>query len=239
MNSTETLSNWRATLSKTKLFAGFQPADLDRLLGHARETKMRRGEVLLRAGDPGDSMMAILLGEVRVMLADAQGRDQIINTLGVGAVFGEMALFDGKPRSADVVAATNGRLLIIERGPVQALLASDPRFAVRVIEILCGRLRDTLVQLDAMLFQDVATRLATSLLGLAHGVKPRRVDMTQAALGQAVGASREIVNKRLRAWEAEGIVGLSPGRVLLLNEAALFSRGAGPGTPGGGRSLAG
>jgi CRP-like cAMP-binding protein len=236
MNSTEILANWRVLLGKSKLFAGFEADELDRLLAQARERKMRRGEVLLRAGDPGDSMMAILLGEVRIMLADAQGRDQIINTLGVGAVFGEMALFDGKPRSADVVAATNGRLLVIERGPVQALLASDPRFAARVIEILCGRLRDTLVQLDAMLFQDVATRLATSLLGFAHGAKPRRVDMTQAALGQAVGASREIVNKRLRAWEAEGIVELSPGRVFLLDEAALFSRGAGTGEAAGGKS---
>jgi CRP-like cAMP-binding protein len=236
MNSTETLANWRALLGKSKLFAGFEAEELDRFLAQARERKMRRGEVLLRAGDPGDSMMAILLGEVRIMLADAQGRDQMINTLGAGAVFGEMALFDGKPRSADVVAATNGRLLMIERGPVQALLANDARFAGRVIEILCGRLRDTLVQLDAMLFQDVATRLATSLLGFAQGAKPRRVDMTQAALGQAVGASREIVNKRLRAWEAEGIVGLSPGRVLLLDEAALFSRGAGPAAAPGGRS---
>lgn len=236
MNTTEALAGWRGLLGKTKLFAGFEADELDRLLAQARERKMRRGEVLLRAGDPGDSMMAILLGEVRIVLADAEGHDQIINTLGVGAVFGEMALFDGKPRSADVVASTNGRLLVIERGPVQALLAADPRFAARVIEILCGRLRDTLVQLDAMLFQDVATRLATSLLGFAHGARPRRVDMTQAALGQAVGASREIVNKRLRAWEAEGIVGLSPGRVFLLDEVALLSRGGGPGGAAGAKS---
>jgi CRP-like cAMP-binding protein len=181
-------------------------------------------------------MMVILAGEVRVMLADAEGRDQIINTLGAGAVFGEMALFDGRPRSADVVAATNGRLLVIERGLVKRLLESDPRFAAQVIDILCGRLRATLVQLDAMLFQDVATRLATSLLGFAQGAKPRRVDMTQAALGQAVGASREIVNKRLRAWEAEGILSLSPGRVVLLDEAALFNRGPGRSAPPGGTS---
>jgi CRP-like cAMP-binding protein len=236
MNTSETLASWRALLGKAPLFAGFQAADLDLLLAQARERKMRRGEALIRAGDPGESMMVILAGEVRVMLADAEGRDQIINTLGAGAVFGEMALFDGRPRSADVVAATNGQLLVIERGPVKRLLESDPRFAAQVIDILCGRLRATLVQLDAMLFQDVATRLATSLLGFAQGAKPRRVDMTQAALGQAVGASREIVNKRLRAWEAEGILSLSPGRVVLLDEAALFSRGPGRSAPPGGTS---
>jgi CRP-like cAMP-binding protein len=227
MNTSETISTWRTLLAKSPLFSGFQEAELDLLLAQARERKMRRAEILIRAGDPGESMMVILAGEVRVMLADAEGRDQIINTLGAGAVFGEMALFDGQPRSADVMAATNGRLLVIERGPVRRLLESDGRFAAKVIEILCGRLRATLTQLDAMLFQDVATRLATSLLGFAQGPRPRRVDMTQAALGQAVGASREIVNKKLRAWEAQGYVALSPGRVLLLDEAALFSLGPG------------
>jgi CRP-like cAMP-binding protein len=72
-----------------------------------------------------------------------------------------------------------------------------------------------------MVFQDVATRLAASLLGLAQGKAPRRLDITQAALGQLVGASREIVNKRLRALAAQGIVALSPGRILLLDEARL------------------
>jgi CRP-like cAMP-binding protein len=217
-----------AMLAKVPLFAGFEPGDIKWLASHAREQKMRKGEVIMRAGDPGLSMMAVLLGEVQVVLASVAGQDQTINILGPGAVFGEMALFDGHPRSADVVARTNGRLMVIERAPVQQMMQNDPRFALRVIEMLCARLRGTLGQLDAILFQDVATRLAVNLLNMAQGSKsPRYVDITQSALGQIVGASREIVNKRLKALSVQGIVAVTPGRILLLDEARLFKLGAG------------
>lgn len=166
-------------------------------------------------------MMALLRGSVRISTGSADGREVVLNTITAGEVFGEIALLDGKPRTADVVAATNGKVLTIERAAVLRLLEQHPEFGLRLIEGLCGRLRATLVQLESMVFQDVATRLAASLLGLAQGKAPRRLDITQAALGQLVGASREIVNKRLRALAAQGIVALSPGRILLLDEARL------------------
>ncbi len=216
-----TVPGWREVLAKIPLFAGFSGDDLDRLAACAHERRMRRGEILLRTGDPGHSMMIVILGEVRVQLGGIAGQQQIVSTLGAGAVIGEIALFDGKTRTADVVAATNGRLLTIDRAPLLALMADEPRIALRVIEGLCARLRGTLGQLESMVFQDVATRLATSLLSLAQGKPPRRLDMTQAALGQLVGASREIVNKRLRALAAAGIITLSPGRIVLVDEARL------------------
>ncbi len=157
------------------------------------------------------------------MLNATSGREQIVNTLGAGAIIGEIALFDGKPRTADVVAVTNGRVLTIERAAVLRLIAADAQLGLHVIEMLCGRLRETMLQLESLLFQDVASRLATSLLSLAKG-KPKRLDMTQSALGNLIGASREIVNKRLRQLEREGIVALSPGRVILLDEMRLAAQ---------------
>lgn len=212
---------WRAALPRVPLFAGLTAGDFDKLASCAHERRMRRGDVLIRAGDPGLFMMIIIQGEVRVLLSGVSGREQIVSTLSQGAIVGEIALLDGKARSADVVASTNGSVLVIERGALLRFLEQDPHFALRVIEGLCGRLRSTLLQLDSMVFQDVATRLASSLLSLAQGKAPRRLDMTQAALGQLVGASREIVNKRLRALEAQGIVALSPGRIVLLDETRL------------------
>jgi CRP-like cAMP-binding protein len=218
----DTTSDRRGFLKKVPMFSCFVDEEIDWLAACAHERPMRRGETLMRAGDPGLSIMVIILGEAHVMLASAAGRAQIINTLGRGSVFGEIALFDGKPRTADIIAATNGRLLVIERAAVQNLMERNPRLALRVIEVLCARLRSTTNRLDALLFQDVTTRLAINLLSLAHGPPPRRLDITQAAFGQLVGASREIVNKRLRALEAEGIVSLSPGRIVLLDEARLI-----------------
>ncbi len=216
-----TASQWGSLLAAIPMFSGLGAEGIGKLLDCSHERRMQRGEFLMRAGTPADSMMVIMHGEVRVMLSSRAGQDQIINAMGAGAVFGEIGLFDGKPRTADVVAVTNGRLLIIDGPALQSLLIRDPQFAVGVIKIICGRLRSTLVQLESMIFQDVATRLASSLLELAQGAPPRRLDMTQAALGQLVGASREVVNKRLRALEAAGILALSPGRVIILDEIRL------------------
>jgi CRP-like cAMP-binding protein len=218
---TESQPGWQGVLAKIPMFSGFAPADLDRLSACAHERKIRAGETLMRAGDPGNAMMVVILGEVRVLLAGSAGQQQIVTTLGPGSVVGEIALFDGKTRTADVVAATNGKVLTLERAALLRMLESDPHFALRVIEGLCGRLRSTLTQLESVLFQDVATRLATCLLNMASAKPPRRLDITQATLGQLVGASREIVNKRLRALASQGIVSLSPGRIVLLDEARL------------------
>ncbi|MDE8347517.1 MAG: Crp/Fnr family transcriptional regulator [Acidocella sp.] len=214
-------SQWSGILAGIQMFSGLGPNGINKLLDCSHERRMQRGEFLMRAGAPADSMMVIMHGEVRVMLSSPSGQGQIINAMGAGAVFGEIGLFDGKPRTADVVAVTNGRLLTIDGFALQSLLARDPQFAMGVIRIICGRLRNTLGQLESMIFQDVATRLASSLLELAQGSPPRRLDMTQAALGQLVGASREVVNKRLRALETAGIVSLSPGRVILIDEIRL------------------
>ena len=211
----------RGALAKIRLFTGFGADELDRLAKIAREKRMRRGEMLMRAGDAGLCMMIVMTGEARVVLAGESGQEHVINTLGPGAVFGEIALFDGQPRTADVIASTNGKVLVIERAAVLRLLARDPSFAQSVISGLCAVLRGTIGQLEAMVFQDVATRLALCLLRLAQGPTPRHLDLTQAQLGQLVGASREIVNKRLRTLAAAGVVHLSPGRIVLLHEPSL------------------
>ncbi len=211
----------RSLIAGAPMFGDLAQADLDRILSVSREQPMRSSERLMTAGDAGTSAMIILEGEVDVFLADGQGRDRVICALGRGAVVGEMSLFDGRPRSAHVIARTNGRLLVVESEPVRCLLDADPGFALAVINVLCGRLRNTLAQLDALQFRDIAARLASALLSLADGRDPRRVDMTQSALGDLVGATREMVNKRLRAFAAEGLISLQPGRVTLLDEPRL------------------
>ncbi len=211
----------RQLLARIPLFAPFSPADLDALFSCAYERSMRAGETLFQRGDPGVSMMAILAGEVRIVLPNEDGQDQVLNVLTQGAVFGEIALFDGKPRSADAVAVTNGRLLVIERMATMRLMERDPGFAHRVVEIICARLRATIAQLDSMVFQDVAQRLATFLLQHCDDRGISRIDITQSALGRVVGSARETVNRRLRELETQGLIALSPGRITIIDRARL------------------
>jgi CRP-like cAMP-binding protein len=208
-------------LARNALFANLPASDLEALAAGARERTMQRGETLFRRGDPGTFMLAVLAGEVRIALTGAAGRDQVLRLLKAGDVFGEMAMLDSRPRSADAVAATNGRLLVLERRDLLARMQHDPDFALRLLAILCDRLRATSAQLEGMLFHDSATRLAASLLGMATGRPQPRVDITQGALGEVIGATRETVNKKLREWEEQGWVALTPGRVTILDAQAL------------------
>jgi len=182
---------------------------------------MDRGETLFRRGDPGSGMLAILAGEVRIALASATGREQVLRILKPGEVFGEIALLDGRPRTADATALTNGRLLVLERRDLLARMEADASLALRIIGMLCDRLRTTSRQLETLLFHDISARLADTLLHLASGRPTPRVDLTQSALGEIVGATRETVNKKLREWEVAGHVELTPGRVILRDAAAL------------------
>lgn len=212
----------RQLIAQTALFAPMAPADIDALLARSYERPMRAGETLFQRGDPGVSMMAIIAGEVRIVLPGETGRDQTLNVLKTGAVFGEIALFDGNPRSADAVAATNGRLLVLERQGVMRLIEQDPGFALRMIGVIAQRLRSTLSQLDAVLFRDVPSRIDMFLLEASRAQGHPRVDITQAALGETVGAARETVNRHLRQRAADGAIALSPGRITVLDPQRLL-----------------
>lgn len=200
-------------LASNPLFAALDRQDIETLSAFASERPMRKDETLFRRGDPGSFMIAVLQGEVRIVIPSAVGKDRIIRVMGPGDVLGEIALLDGAPRTADAIGVTNGRLLVLERRDVLPRLRQTPDLALRVIELLCRRLRATSRQVEELVFHDVATRLAAQLLELTATHPRHQVDITQKELGAMVNATRESVNKTLRAWETQGVVSLSPGRV--------------------------
>lgn len=182
---------------------------------------MRNSETLFRRGDPGSSMFIILAGQVRIVLPGIDGRDQVLRIFHSGEVLGELALLDGGRRTADAVADTNGSLLVVERRDLMPMLRADPDVSLAIMAMLCGRLRATDWLLEAMLFHNTAARLAATLLILSQHHPGGHVNITQGALGERVGAARETVNKKLREWQADNILALEPGRVIVVDRAAL------------------
>ena len=217
----ERLSDHARLLGRTSLFQHLDPEALRALAAGASTRAMQTGEVLFRRGDQGSSMMVVLIGHIRIVLPSPDGREQVLRVLQAGDVLGEMALLDGGTRTADAVAETNGQLLTIERRSFRRALRESPDLALGTLATITGRLRATTWLLEVMLFHEAGARLAVTLLMLARGQPGGRVDITQGALGARVGAARETVNKKLREWQAAGIIGLHPGRVLVRNPAAL------------------
>jgi CRP/FNR family transcriptional regulator, cyclic AMP receptor protein len=215
----------RALLLANPFFKDLDAALIDRLMAHAVTRKVTKGTVLFRKGDAGSRLYAVCAGAVRISVPSEQGQDAIFNLVPPGEIFGEIALLDGGERTADAVAIENSELMVIERRDFVPLLQQHPEVAMKVIEILCSRLRKTSEQVEDIVFLGLPHRLAKALLQLHRraGDARAKINITQRELSQMIGTSRESTNKQLRDWERKKWLKLERGGVLILTPAALSS----------------
>jgi CRP-like cAMP-binding protein len=164
--------------------------------------------------------MGVLSGSVKISVPSADGRDIVLNIIHAGEIFGEIALLDGRPRTADATAMTDCELIVIERRDFIPFLRSEPDLIMQIVEILCSRLRWTTEQVQDVTFLDLPTRLAKALLHLVRESEPPagggKLTITQRELSQVIGRSRESTNKQLRIWAKQGWVRLQRGAVTVL-----------------------
>jgi CRP/FNR family transcriptional regulator, cyclic AMP receptor protein len=145
-----------------------------------------------------------------------------------GDIFGEIALLDGKERTADANALTDCDILIVPRSSLWLLLERRPDICIDLMLVLCERLRYTNRQVEDLAFLDLEARIAKVLLRLADEsgagtmqAKQVAVRISQRVLGELVGGSRESVNKHLHVWKQSGIVAIEKGTIVIRDMAAL------------------
>jgi len=133
--------NKLSVLRKHPIFADLEPEALDQLCRYAKHTTVKRGATIAAKGDPGNNLFAVITGTVKISSSSPDGRNAILNLIGPGEIFGEIAVLDGAPRSADATANTNCELYIIDRRDFLPFVKSQPALAMKFIELLCARLR--------------------------------------------------------------------------------------------------
>jgi CRP/FNR family cyclic AMP-dependent transcriptional regulator len=209
-----------SVLRKHPIFADLEPEAFDQLCRYARHTTLKRGGTLFSKGDPGNSLYAVISGTVKMSVSSADGRNAILNIIGPGEIFGEMALLTGRTRSADAIANSSCELFVIDRREFIPFVKSQPALAMKFIELLCERLRQTSDQVEQIILQNLPGRLASALLRLSekHDVatQDRTIAMTQQEISEMVGMTRESINKQLRAWAARDWVRLEHGAIVVL-----------------------
>lgn len=212
----------RAALLASPLFEAMQPEEIEAVLQMATERRVRRGQMIVQKGDEGSSMMAVLRGRVRISAVSADGKEVTLNVIDAGDIFGELSLLDGKPRSADAVAIEDTLLLVLERRHLLPFLKSKPDLMLRLLAVMCERLRRTSVALEEIALFELPVRLARVLAQLADdygrpAATGTRIDfkLSQRDLSTLVASSRESVNKQLRAWQKDGLLDLDAGYIVL------------------------
>ena len=175
---------------------------------------MRRfdaGDTIFLMGALHDSMFAVLSGEVRISMPSADGKEVVLATVHAGEVFGEIAMLDGKPRSADATALTACNLAVLDRRDVLAAIGRNADAWLGLMEVLCSRLRRTDHHLVELALLGLPARLAKTLLRAvdtipAHAPNRASLRLSQSELANRVGASRESVNKCFQEWRRAGII---------------------------------
>jgi len=210
------------------LFGILAPGDVDALLARARFEHHPAGRVIFAKGSPGRSMMAVLSGSVRISTTSPSGHEVVLAILNAGEIFGEMALLDDGERTADAIAMSDCRLLVIDQRDFIPFLKSRSDLCICLLRMLSRRLRRTDEIVEMAMFERLESRLAKALIQLASGggpgaglTPPGQLLVSQQELGCMVGASRENVNKQLRVWERAGLLELGKRRVIIRDFDAL------------------
>jgi CRP/FNR family cyclic AMP-dependent transcriptional regulator len=218
------LAGARRLIENCVLFKGLSDSERSAISARARIRTFDAGETIFAIGSPGDQMMAILSGTVRISLPSNDGKELLLAIIHPGEVFGELAVLDGKERSADALAESACSLAILDRRDILSFFERNPSAWLKIVEVLCHRLRRTDQVLAEVALMQLPTRLAKMMLRITKTSPVEQVEkirFSQRELASMVGGTRESVNKCLRKWQSGGIVQVSESWIAITDRAAL------------------
>ncbi len=207
----------------------FSPEELETFFARASEKPFKKGEALSYKDDEGEALFVVLEGSIKILDVSAGGKETILNFIQPGGVMGEIAVFDRLPRTADAVAATAGSAAVLSRRDVLTAIRENPELSLRIITLLCGKIRlASAMAADGWLL-NMKSRLARALVRLGNHYGREDADgnlviglkLSQTDLGNYAGLSRENVNRQLSAWRDKGIVSYKDGFFTLLDTDSL------------------
>jgi CRP/FNR family transcriptional regulator, cyclic AMP receptor protein len=212
----------RKLLGNCTLFGTLDQKARGEIAAYAKPRSFGLGESICRLGDPGDSMMAVIVGTVRISLPAVKGREIILADLQTGDLFGEIALLDGKMRSADATAHTKCELMVLHRRDLFPFLERNPAACIKLMEMLCARVRRSDERMADIAFLNLHARLAKTLLNYpTNSAGSIKISLSQSELAAMAGGARENVNRCLRDWQRRGILELKDRWTIIRQPEAL------------------
>lgn len=223
-------------LRRNQLLGELDDRQMTELLGFGHVVRYGPEAMVFDKGDPGDCLYAILKGQIGIHTSSEDGKVMMLNILDPGDVLGEIALIDGKERTAGARALRPSELFRIDRSDFIPFLERHPPLAIRLMGVLCARLRYISENIEDAVFHDVPRRLARRLLLLAESYgqpTPGGVRITQPVsqedLACMLGVTREMVNKCMKALKKSNALTYTKGFLVLTDVTRLHGI-AGDGT---------
>src|SRR5438552_11734487 len=203
-------------LANCTLFGGLSAEQRDGVVALARIRTFNAGETIFAIGSPGDQMMALLSGSIRISVPSSEGKEPLLAIIQPGEVFGQLALLDGKERSADAVAETQCMVALLDRRDILSFFERNPSAWPNLVKVLCQRLRHTDQAFAEVALLELPVRLAKTMLRVAEAdsapAQASKIQFSQRELANMVGGTRESVNKCLATGSARGSFGSPKAR---------------------------
>jgi CRP/FNR family cyclic AMP-dependent transcriptional regulator len=205
-------------LQHVHLFSALGVDDATLLTDHSITRSYPANTMLITEGDHSDSLYVILEGEVKVFVSDENGKEAILNLMGPGEYFGELALLDDSPRSASVMTIVPTKVMIISKQDFKNCLSSNPELAYNLIRLLIQQVRSLTDSVKNLSLMDVYGRVAHTLLDLAKEKDGKQIieqRLTHQDIASMVGSSREMVSRILKDLSTGGYITVNKNQIVI------------------------
>jgi len=221
------LERVRPLLKKNTFLGRLPDVVLDALMCRGQLRSFTKGSVIYQRGEPGDSLMVVIAGRIKLTNVSSSGREVVLDFVGPGGIYGEVAALDGKDRAADAVALEDAEVFVVYTRDLLPTLAAHPNAMLEVIHALCEKVRT-----GAAIIEDgtleMRARAARGLLRLArqHGRAGAdgaslQLTMSQEELGKYLGLSRTNVNRALGQLKLANVIKISGTSISIIDEKGL------------------
>ncbi len=214
------------------LFSGLASDEIDKILTNSLVRPVKKNSTLFVKGDEGDRLFAILKGRVKISVVSEEGREIVLAVMREGDFFGEIAFLDGCHRTADATVIEEAEIMSISRADFFPLVESHPEIYLKIIQILCDRLRITNETIEDSIFLTIPARVAKTLLklGASYGQEQNgrihfNIRISQQELANIIGTSREVVNRHIRQLQNDKVISVEERHIIINDIAALETLG--------------
>ncbi|MBX3637227.1 MAG: Crp/Fnr family transcriptional regulator [Rubrivivax sp.] len=211
-------------------FSKLSPALRSAILARATVRRLTDGDALAARGTPAQEWCGVARGAVRISVVSLSGKQVTLTYAEPGTWFGDIALFDGLPRTHDAHAHGATTLFVVRKADFRELLAQHVELYDALLRLNCRRLRLMFDQIEDLATRPLQARLAKQVLllaksyGTTHGEEVRiGLALAQEDLAQLLGASRQRVNQELKGFERDGAVRVEPTRLVVLSREKLLA----------------
>ncbi len=230
MNTSVLTLEERSNIESGPWFSKLSPALREAILARTTVRRVADGAMLGARGTPAVEWIAVAKGAVRISSVSLSGKQVTLTYVEPGTWTGDIALFDGQPRTHDASAHGETTLLIVRKADFKELLAQHVELYDALLRLNCRRLRVMFDTIEDLNTRPLAARLAKQVLLLArrYGVQEGEeirigLQLAQEDLAQLLGASRQRVNQELKGFERDGAVRIEPTRLVVLSKDKLLA----------------